>query len=99
VKRHLLHPEADAEFIEALRHYAAISSELGGRFYGELERLFNELGSHPLRYRMFDPPLRRILAEEFPYAVIYEAKPDYASILAVMHLKRRPGYWKHRLTD
>ena len=66
MKRHLLHPEADAEFIEALQHYAAISPELGGRFYDELEKLFNESGSHPLLYRMFDPPLRRILAEEFP---------------------------------
>ncbi|HXB03014.1 MAG TPA: hypothetical protein VNV15_09390 [Opitutaceae bacterium] len=46
---------------------------------------------------MFDPPLRRILAEGFPYAVLYEAKPDYAWILVVMHLKRRPGYWRERL--
>jgi len=38
-----------------------------------------------------------ILAEDFPYAVLYEAKPDYAWILVVMHLKRRPGYWRERL--
>jgi hypothetical protein len=98
VKHHILHPEAAAEFIEAVRHYAAISPELGGRFYDELVKLFNESGTHPLRYRMFDPPLRRILAEDFPYAVLYEAKPDYAWILVVMYLKRRPGYWRERLS-
>ena len=54
--------------------------------------------AHPLRYRVIDPPVRRVLADGFPYAVLYAAKPDYAWVLAVMPLKRRPGYWKHRLT-
>jgi toxin ParE1/3/4 len=99
VKRHLLHPEAEAEFLEAVQHYAAISPELAVRFYDELEKTFYESGGHPLRYRMFDPPLRRILCEDFPYAVLHESRPDYTLILVVMHLKRSPGYWKHQLTN
>jgi hypothetical protein len=33
----------------------------------------------------------------FPYAVIYVGQQDRNWILAVMHLQRRPGYWKERL--
>jgi plasmid stabilization system protein ParE len=97
--KHELHPEADAEFLANLRHYAEISQELGNRFYDEMSRLFSEAAAHPLRYRVVDPPLRRILAEDgFPYAILYDAKPDYVWIVAVMHLKREPGYWRERLS-
>ncbi len=33
MKPHALHPEADQEYAEAAQHYAAISPELGGRFF------------------------------------------------------------------
>ena len=94
-----VHPEADAEFLEAIRHYAEIAPGLGGRFYDEISGLMYDVCLHPGRHRTFDPPVRRILAYGFPYAVMYVAQSDRVWIIAVMHLKRRPGYWKHRLTN
>jgi hypothetical protein len=32
----------------------------------------------------------------FPYGVIYRLSGDTVEIVAVMHLSRKPGYWKHR---
>jgi plasmid stabilization system protein ParE len=96
---HLLHPEADAEFIAAARHYTEISPELGGRFYDEVSALLHEACAHPRCYRLYDSPIRRLLAHGFPYAVLYAVQADCVRIVAVMHLKRRPGYWKHRLDD
>lgn len=97
--KHALHPEADAEFLEAVRHYAAISPELGGRFYDEIAGLLQGICAHPNRHRLYDPPVRRVLGRVFPYGVLYVAQPDRIWIVAVMHLKRRPGYWKRRLVD
>ena len=96
---HILHPEADAEFLDGVRHYAGISRELGDRFYDEVSELLRAACAHPHRYRLYDPPVRRVLADDFPYAVLYIVKPDCVWVLAVMPLKRRPGYWKHRLTN
>jgi plasmid stabilization system protein ParE len=95
--RGLLHPAADEEFAEAVRYYAEIESDLGMRFYREMERLIRDACAHPERFRMFDPPARRRFGAEFPYAVIYVAKPDHVWIVAVMHIKRQPGYWRERL--
>jgi toxin ParE1/3/4 len=94
---HLLHPEADAEFAAAVRYYSEISPELGVRFYREMERLLHEACAHPERYWKFDPPARRRLSSEFPYAIVFLEKPDHIWIVAVMHLKRHPGYWRDRL--
>jgi hypothetical protein len=34
---------------------------------------------------------------QFPYAIIYLVKPDHVWIVAVMHMKRKPSYWRERL--
>jgi len=32
----------------------------------------------------------------FPYHVVYRLEDDEIVILAIAHMKRRPGFWKHR---
>lgn len=66
MKPYRFHREADEEFTEALRYYSGISPALSGRFYDQIERLITEARTHPRRYREFDPPARRLLAEDFP---------------------------------
>ena len=94
---HLLHPEADEEFAAAVRYYSGISPELGMRFYWEMERLLCEGCAHPEWYWEFDPPARRHLSSDFPYAIVFLEKPEHIWIVAVMHMKRQPGYWRERL--
>lgn len=96
MNRHI-HEEAQAEFLDALDHYASISSELGERFYTEIERLMKEVCAAPRLFRKYDPPARRHLARDFPFAVVYIENEDHVAIIAVMPLRREPGYWKHRL--
>jgi len=33
----------------------------------------------------------------FPYALLYRVEADTITILAVMHMHRRPGYWEQRV--
>jgi toxin ParE1/3/4 len=93
----LLHPAADEELAEAVGYYTEINPDLGARFYREIERLIGDVCAHPDRYRKIVPPVRRHISADFPYALICVEKPDCVWILAVMHLKRRPGYWRNRL--
>jgi hypothetical protein len=51
----------------------------------------------PDRFRRFSPPARRALARKFPYSVVYLDQPDRVWIVALMHAKRRPGYWRERV--
>lgn len=97
MKPHAFHPEAADEYGEAAQYYTRISPELGGRFYDEIECLIEDIRRDPKRFRVFDPPASRNFSNVFPYAVIYVEQTDRIWILATMHLKRRPGYWKHRL--
>lgn len=95
--RHAIHPEADAEFADAVRYYAEVDLRLGARFYREIERLIRAVCDKPDRFLRFSPPARRALSQEFPYSVVYLEQTDRVWIVAIMPMKRRPGYWRKRL--
>jgi len=97
VKARAFHAAADEEYAQAAAYYAGISPELGQRFYDHIERLILDIRREPGRYRWFDRPLRRHFSNVFPYAVLYVDQPDRVLIIAIMHMKRRPGYWRARL--
>jgi plasmid stabilization system protein ParE len=97
VKRHVFHAEANREYMQAAEYYANIAPGLGARFYDEIERLILEVRRQPDLFFRFSPPARRALSREFPYSVVYLDQPDRVWIVAVMHAKRRPGYWRDRL--
>jgi len=41
-------------------------------------------------------PRAKVPVRRFPYGVVYRKTPSVIRILAVMHLMRKPGYWKER---
>ncbi len=53
--------------------------------------------SHPYVWPVLGSgDIRRCLTNHFPYGIIYCIEADEILILAVMHLHRKPGYWKER---
>ena len=97
MKRAVFHPEASKEYLHAIEYYAAINPELGERFDAEIQHMVDEVSRDPQRFFRFHPPAQRALARKFPYSVVYLNQPDRVWIVAVMHMKRRPGYWRERL--
>ena len=97
MKPHSFHPAAEVEYTAAATYYAEIDPVLGVRFYDEVVRLILQVRAQPDRFWMFDPPARRRLSRLFPYSVVYLDRPEQIWIVAIMHGKQRPGYWRHRL--
>jgi plasmid stabilization system protein ParE len=97
VKRHAFHHDAAKEYADETNYYARLDPELGGRFYDEIERLIRNIRQQPDRFRLFDAPIRRHFSDVFPYAVLYIDQPERVLIIAVMHMKRHPDYWRNRL--
>jgi len=97
VKAYALHPEAEREYDQAAQYYLRDNPQAAARFYDEIERLIHDVRRQPDLFPVLSPPLRRHFSDVFPYALLYEDEPDRVWIVAVMHMKRRPGYWKSRL--
>ena len=95
----IFHPEAEEEFIAAVRQYADIDPALGADFEAKVEEGVLLAMMFPSMWREISSGLRRVLIRRFPYGIIYAYDEDIFYILAVMHLHARPGYWKDRMKD
>jgi toxin ParE1/3/4 len=69
---------------------------LGRELLTEVERVLGILRKNPAMGSPLTSPYRRLLCQRFPFAVIYREDGAELWVQAVMHLRRRPGYWKDR---
>ena len=64
--------------------------------YWSLYKTIQRSFSFPKAWSVIEGDIRRSLVKRFPYGVLYSEENDEIYIIAVMHLHRFPGYWKHR---
>ena len=95
----LFDPEARSEFLATIQYYEDCQYGLGHRFRLVVQSGVQKISKTPFRYRILKAPLRRYLLPRFPYSIIYSIEPDHLRIIAVMHNKRKPGYWSNRIPD
>jgi hypothetical protein len=69
---------------------------LGEDFFLEVQETIGNILAHPHAWTALGGDVRRCLTNRFPYGVIYCVEDYGVLVLAVMHLKRRPGYWRQR---
>ena len=97
--RFRLHPAAEVEATEAAAYIKADDPLQGEFFAAALEEAISLACKQPLTYRRFDRDHRKVRVGKFRYAVVFRMAGDEIQVLAVMHLHRRPGYWKGRARD
>ena len=91
------HPEAEYELNEAVDYYETRQPGLGQRFHREFADALARVINHPLGYGVLEAPYRLCRLTAFPYGILFEVRDEEIVVVAVMHLHRRPGYWRDRL--
>ena len=90
------HPEAEAEFNETIEYYEECEHGLGYDFSIEVFAGIQKIVNYPTAWPVIEEDVRRCLVNRFPYGIIYSIEQSGIFILAVMHLRRHPDYWKNR---
>jgi plasmid stabilization system protein ParE len=96
VKRATFHAEAEAELVAAAAISEAELPGLGVEFIAEVERATHAVVSYPKIGHRFSRRLRRVLVRRFPYGLLYRIEAGAIRIVAVAHVRRRPGFWRQR---
>jgi hypothetical protein len=91
-----IHPLAEAELASAAQFYEGRVSGLGETFLVEVGRCFERARHSPESGAQCYDRFRRLLLRRFPYSIVYEVLPRAVVIIAVAHLRRKPGYWRKR---
>ena len=87
---------AERELNDAAQYYEHEEPGLGQAFIAEMRRCADAIVEHPQAAPVVLDTVRRRLCQRFPYALLYTVTGDELRVLAVMNLKRRPGYWVGR---
>jgi len=77
------HEDAALEYEAAVEWYLERSVLAASKFVDAISR-----GNHGTR---------RFLLQRFPFAIVYRELPAAIQVLAIVHARRKPGYWKQRL--
>jgi plasmid stabilization system protein ParE len=86
---------AEAEARSALLWYVARNPRAADRFEAAVEECIAAIAETPEQFPEIEPGIRiRLVLHRFPYAVLYRAVGDEVQVVAVMHMHRRPGYWR-----
>jgi toxin ParE1/3/4 len=91
----LLQP-ARQEMLDAVNYYELQAPALGEDFLNRIESALIEISNDPERWPLIFSGIRRRLIRRFPYSILYRVDSDAVVVLAVMHQKRRPEYWRTR---
>lgn len=87
---------ASREISDATAWYHARKPGLEQELLAEIDRCFDLIVEHPLRYPVVHGDIRRLLAKRFPYGVFYRVKKSHIEVLAVFHGQRDPLDWQSR---
>jgi toxin ParE1/3/4 len=91
-------PEAETEYLEAVRFYEEQQAKLGLSLINEFEKVIALVITRPHAWKQVHPAgIRRVGLASFPYSVFYRVIDNKVQITAFAHHRRRPGYWLKRL--
>jgi plasmid stabilization system protein ParE len=91
-------PSANEEIELSYLFYEAQRLGLGVQFLNAVEDGYHRLLANPKAWSLLPSStrFRRCLLRGFSYGLIYVVKEQKITIVAVMHLARKPGYWHKR---
>jgi hypothetical protein len=88
---------AQGELQESVDFYSTRQAGLGEEFAAEVVNTIHRILANPEAWARLSPNTRRCRLQRFPYGLVYQIQPDGILIVAVMHRRKRPGYWRARL--
>ena len=93
-----LHPGAVVDLTSAGDWYERPRPGLGSNLLLEVDRALATIAADPLVWPIWpglaeNPGIRRFLLVRFPFSIAYLVRGSEIVVLAVAHLRRRPGYW------
>ena len=92
----VFHPDVKEDIQSSYYWYQEQAQGLGDDFLAELEISYEIISELPNTWPTFQKSFRRYLLSRFPYSVIYRKSGKKIFVVAIMHNRRKPGYWHER---
>ena len=91
-------PEARAEFLHEVQNYAGLSVRLSA-FDQAVLAAEARAAESPDLWPKYKHKTRRVVDRKFKFSLVYLYTESEVVVIAVAPFRRKPGYWKRRLSD
>ena len=93
----VLRSVAELDVTDAALWYDGQRVGLGEAFLVGVRQALRRIAENPEAYPVvLAPGLRRILLEDFPYALFYLVEPERAVVTGCFHVRQSPRRWSSR---
>jgi plasmid stabilization system protein ParE len=90
---------AARELAADVRYYDRSRPGRGQGFTDAVDQILARIAESPLAFPLlYEPDIRSAKVPRFPYRVVYLVAGEDVEVLAVAHAKRRPAYWRGRIS-
>ncbi|MCP4896405.1 MAG: type II toxin-antitoxin system RelE/ParE family toxin [bacterium] len=88
---------AVGELERAVERYEEYSPSIAQSFMSEILGALGQLKLFPESAPVLSGKVRRKVLKKYPYSILYGIKSSTLVVVAVMHHRQEPGYWKPRI--
>ncbi len=92
----VIKPLAEQDALNAAKWYNEVRIGLGDEFLLALDAKINAIQRNPNQFKLVYKGVRRALTERFPFGIFYIIEIDKIYIIAIVHTRRNPLFWKKR---
>jgi toxin ParE1/3/4 len=93
------HPDARAEFLNQVEYYIAIGTRLADRYNTAVHVAEQQAAATPEAWPKYKHRTRRVVDRTFKFSLVYLYREREIYVVAVAPMRRKPGYWRARLSD
>ena len=93
------HPEARVEFLHQVEYYITIGTRLADRYDYAVHAAERQAAATPDTWPKYKHRTRRIVDRTFKFSLVYLHSENEIYVVAVAPTRRKPGYWRERLSD
>ncbi len=87
---------ARRDFDESFDWYSERSTQAAMRFADAVDAALLQVAADPKRFVSPDGVHRECPVKRFPFRIVYRLAGNRVLVVAIVHTKRHPGYWKDR---
>jgi toxin ParE1/3/4 len=88
---------AKTDLREASRFYDLKRPGFGDIFLSRFHQALSQVREYPLAAPVVYRQYRKMKLEQFKHSIVYHVEADKIVVVAVMHNRRNPDYWKRRI--
>jgi plasmid stabilization system protein ParE len=91
-------PEAEEEFRRSFLWYFERSPIAADAFRSEVIEAIDSLTGTANQWPANEDGIHYHVLNHYPYTIWYDLLENHATVLAIAHQRRRPGYWTDRIS-